>query len=38
VDICRAFGEWGSRLSSGTHTYIITGYDHERFVETLVAA
>ena len=45
VEIYRERGEWGSRLSpgSGAHgdtrgdTRIIVGYDHERFVQLLLA-
>ena len=37
VEIFRERGEWGSRLLPGSGTRIIVGYDHERFVETLLA-
>ncbi|HWO23728.1 MAG TPA: nucleoside hydrolase [Kofleriaceae bacterium] len=37
VELYRERGEWGSRLSPGSGTRIIVGYDHERFVETLLA-
>jgi pyrimidine-specific ribonucleoside hydrolase len=37
VELYRAKGAWGSRLSPGSRTWIITGYDHDRFVRTLTA-
>jgi pyrimidine-specific ribonucleoside hydrolase len=37
VELYREKGEWGSRLCPGSKTWIITGYDHERFVRTLMA-
>jgi len=37
VEIFRERGEWGARVANGTRTFIITGYDHERFVQTLTA-
>lgn len=37
VEIYRERGEWGSRLRPGSGTHIIVGYDHERFVELLLA-
>lgn len=37
VELFRAKGGWGSRLSPGSGTWIITGHDHERFVRTLLA-
>lgn len=37
VELYRERGEWGSRLSSGSGTHIIVGYDHDRFVESLLA-
>lgn len=38
VELYRERGEWGSRLSPDSGVRIITGYDHERFVSTLLAA
>jgi pyrimidine-specific ribonucleoside hydrolase len=35
VELYREKGEWGSRLKPGSGTWIITRYDHERFVEVL---
>lgn len=35
VEIYHEQGEWGSRLSPDSGTWIITDYDHERFVEVL---
>jgi inosine-uridine nucleoside N-ribohydrolase len=41
VDLYRVergrWGEWGSRLSPGTGTWIITDHDHERFLATMLA-
>jgi pyrimidine-specific ribonucleoside hydrolase len=37
VEIYRERGEWGARLSPGSGTRIIIGYDHERFVQMLLA-
>ena len=37
VELYRSKGEWGSRLSPGSGTFIIVDYDHERFVTTLLA-
>lgn len=37
VELFQARGGWGSRLSPGSGTWIITGYDHARFVRTLTA-
>jgi pyrimidine-specific ribonucleoside hydrolase len=37
VEIYRERGEWGSRLSPGSGTRIIVGYNHERFVQMLLA-
>ncbi len=36
VEIYRERGEWGSRLSAGSNTWIITDYDHEKFLATLL--
>ncbi|GGM55286.1 nucleoside hydrolase [Dactylosporangium sucinum] len=36
VELYREHGEWGSRPRPGSGTWIITGYDHERFVATLL--
>lgn len=36
VQLYREKGEWGSRLQSGTKTWIITDYHRERFIETLL--
>jgi inosine-uridine nucleoside N-ribohydrolase len=37
VELYRQKGEWGSRLCAGSGTWIITEYDHERFLRTLTA-
>lgn len=37
VELYRADGKWGSRLSPGSGVRIITGYDHARFLATLTA-
>ncbi len=37
VELYRAEGKWGSRLSPGSGLKIITGYDHDRFIATLTA-
>ncbi len=37
VELFRARGEWGSRLSPGSGTWIITAYDPERFWSVLSA-
>lgn len=37
VELFRARGGWGARLAPGSGTWIITGYDHARFVRTLTA-
>ena len=37
VELYRVQGEWGARLSPGSGTWIITGYDPDRFVRTLTA-
>ncbi|MUG96148.1 hypothetical protein F7734_28930 [Scytonema sp. UIC 10036] len=29
--------QWGAKLSSGTSTWIITDYDHNKFIQTLLA-
>jgi inosine-uridine nucleoside N-ribohydrolase len=36
VELYRERGEWGARLSPGSGVRIITAYDHERFVATLI--
>lgn len=36
VELFRERGEWGSRLCAGSGTHIITGYDHERFLDVLL--
>jgi inosine-uridine nucleoside N-ribohydrolase len=36
VEIYREKGQWGSRLASGTRTWIITDHDQEKFVRTLL--
>lgn len=36
VEVYRERGQWGSRLSPDTNTWIITDYDHERFLRTLM--
>ncbi len=38
VHVFRERGEWGAEPQAGTNTWIITGYDHERFLRTLLAA
>jgi hypothetical protein len=30
-------GQWGSRLAEDSRTWIITGYDHEKFLSTMLA-
>jgi pyrimidine-specific ribonucleoside hydrolase len=37
VELYRERGEWGARLSPGSRTWIITCYDHSKFVKTLTA-
>ena len=37
VELFRGRGGWGSRLSPGSGTWIITGYDPDRFLRTLTA-
>src|SRR5262249_36109185 len=37
VEVYREKGEWGSRLCPESGTWIITGYDPERFLATLTA-
>lgn len=37
VELFREGGEWGARLSPGSGVQIITGYDREKFIETLLA-
>lgn len=37
VELYRRGGQWGSRLSLGSKTWIIIDYDHEKFVRTLTA-
>jgi inosine-uridine nucleoside N-ribohydrolase len=37
VEIYREKGLWGSRLSPGSNTWIITDYDRERFIQTFTA-
>lgn len=37
VEIYRESGLWGSRLAAGTGTWIITGYDHDVFLRTMLA-
>ncbi|MEU7866763.1 hypothetical protein [Dactylosporangium sp. NPDC049140] len=32
----RERGEWGARPEAGTGTRIIVGYDHERFLQTMM--
>ncbi|WP_238010420.1 nucleoside hydrolase [Dactylosporangium sp. AC04546] len=36
VELYRERGEWGSRPQPGSGTWIITGYDRERFLTTLL--
>jgi hypothetical protein len=33
VELFRERGEWGARLAPGSGQFIITGYDHQRFVD-----
>ena len=37
VEIYRENGEWGSHLYLGSHTWIITDYNHERFLQVFCA-
>lgn len=37
VEVYRERGEWGARRCPGSNTWIIVGYDHERFLATLLA-
>lgn len=37
VQLYRQGGEWGAKLSPGSNTWIITDYDHEKFIHTLTA-
>lgn len=37
VELFRNRGEWGSRLQTGTNTWIIIDYDREQFIKTLTA-
>jgi pyrimidine-specific ribonucleoside hydrolase len=37
VELYREKGSWGARLAPGSRTWIITGYDHDKFVQTLTA-
>ena len=37
VEIYQVGNEWGSRRVPGAGTSIITGYDHDRFLATLLA-
>lgn len=37
VEVYRARGEWGARLSPGTGTHIIVDLDRDRFVDVLLA-
>jgi hypothetical protein len=36
IELYREKGEWGARPAPGSGTWIITDYDHERFVRTLL--
>jgi pyrimidine-specific ribonucleoside hydrolase len=36
VELYRERGEWGARVSPDSHTWIITDYDHERFLKILL--
>jgi pyrimidine-specific ribonucleoside hydrolase len=38
VELFREKNEWGARLEPGSRTWIITGYDHGRFVQTFTYA
>jgi len=37
VELFRKRGEWGARHATDTHTWIITDYDHERFMACMEA-
>ena len=37
VELYRKGGKWGARLSPGSKTWIITDYNHDKFVATLTA-
>jgi inosine-uridine nucleoside N-ribohydrolase len=37
VEVYREHGQWGARMKPGSGTWIITGYDRERFLATLLA-
>lgn len=37
VELYRKGGKWGARLAPGSGTWIITDYDHDKFVATLTA-
>lgn len=37
VEFYREKGEWGANISPDSHTWVITDYDHEKFVEVLTA-
>lgn len=37
VEIFREKGEWGAKKASGTNTWIIIDYSHEKFLQTLLA-
>jgi pyrimidine-specific ribonucleoside hydrolase len=37
VELYRHQNEWGAKLSPGSRTWIITDYDHEKFIQTLTA-
>lgn len=37
VELYQERNEWGARLSPGSRTWIITDYDHSKFVRTLTA-
>jgi len=38
VELYREKGQWGARLSPGSHTQIIVDYDHERFVQVFTGS
>jgi inosine-uridine nucleoside N-ribohydrolase len=38
VALYRKQGEWGARVSPGSGTWIIVDYDHQQFLQTLIAA
>ena len=37
VEIYREKGQWGAKLQPNSNTWIITDYDHQKFLQTLLA-